>query len=255
MHYPSIVEHDIPYTFSRCTFVKLISFILNQSVFITVGSFRSKENDVSKISTSIFVTNFLESFTAKDLFYSYKVYGHVVDNFIPLKRSREGKRFGFVRFINVFKVERLVSNLCTIWVGRIKLHANIARFNKAHTNGNPKSGKPGHVKKDGRNNRNGAFTPRRGVGSMEKGKSFVDVLSGKNRSESMESESSTAIVLDDDCLYSKDLSKSLFGRVKEVTSLSNLKKALINEGARGSKEDSWYGDQQESQDSEGVTIR
>nr|GEX66510.1 RNA-directed DNA polymerase, eukaryota [Tanacetum cinerariifolium] len=90
--------------------------------------------------------------------------------------------------------------------------------------------KPEHVKKDGGNNMNGAFTPRKGVGSMEKGKSFVDVLSGKNRSESMESESSTAIVLDDDCLYSKDLSKSLFGRVKEVASQSNLKKALINEG-------------------------
>nr|GEX60484.1 RNA-directed DNA polymerase, eukaryota, reverse transcriptase zinc-binding domain protein [Tanacetum cinerariifolium] len=190
----------------------------------------SKEDDVSKISTSIFVTNFLESFTAEDLFHSYKVYGHVVDSFIPLKRSREGKRFGFVRFINVFNAERLVSNLYTVWVGRIKLHANIARFNRAHANRNPKSGKPGHVKKDGENNKNGAFTPRRGVGSMEKGKSFVDVLSGKNRSESMESESSTAIVLDDDCLYYKDLSKSLLGRVKEVTSLSNLKKALINEG-------------------------
>ncbi|GJZ91502.1 hypothetical protein Tco_0663429 [Tanacetum coccineum] len=101
---------------------------------------------------------------------------------------------------------------------------------RAPANGNPKSGKPEHVKKDGGNNRNGVFTPRKGVGPMENGKSFVDVLSGKNRSESMESESSTAIVLDDDCLYSKDLSKSLFGRVKEVASLSNLKKTLINEG-------------------------
>ncbi|GJZ20002.1 RNA-directed DNA polymerase, eukaryota [Tanacetum coccineum] len=167
---------------------------------------KSNEDDVSKISTSIFVTNFPESFTAKDLFHSCKVYGHVVDSFIPLKRSREGKRFGFVRFINVFNVER------------------------APANGNPKSGKPEHVKKDGGNNRNGAFSPRKGVGSIENGKSFIDVLSAKNRSEFKESESSTTIVLDDDCLYSKDLSKSLFCRVKEVASLSNLKKALINEG-------------------------
>ncbi|GJY24956.1 nucleotide-binding alpha-beta plait domain-containing protein, partial [Tanacetum coccineum] len=135
-----------------------------------MGSFRSKEDDVSKISTSIFVTNFPESFTAKDLFHSCKVYGHVVDSFIPLKRSREGKRFGFVRFINVFNVER------------------------APANGNPKSGMPEHVKKDGGNNMNRAFTPRKGVDSMENGKSFVDVLSGKNKSEYMESESSTAIV-------------------------------------------------------------
>ncbi|GJR41341.1 RNA-directed DNA polymerase, eukaryota [Tanacetum coccineum] len=162
-----------------------------------MGSFRSKEDDVSKISTSIFVTNFPKSFTAKDLFHSCKVYGHVVDSFIPLKRSREGKRFSFVRFINVFNVKR------------------------ASANGNPKSGMPEHVKKDGGNNRNGAFTPRKGVGSMENGKSFVDVLSGKNRSEYMESESSTAIVLDDDCF--DDLTIRYMGELWIILEFESVK--------------------------------
>ncbi|GJV31493.1 hypothetical protein Tco_1391893 [Tanacetum coccineum] len=40
-----------------------------------MGSFRSKEDDVSKISTSIFVTNFPDSFSAKD-FSSFMQYGH-----------------------------------------------------------------------------------------------------------------------------------------------------------------------------------
>nr|GEY79565.1 nucleotide-binding alpha-beta plait domain-containing protein [Tanacetum cinerariifolium] len=66
----------------------------------------TKEEDVAKISTSIFVTNFPESFSAKDLFQSCKQYGHVVDTFIPNKRSKADKRFGFVRFINVFNDER-----------------------------------------------------------------------------------------------------------------------------------------------------
>ncbi|GKC44044.1 RNA-directed DNA polymerase, eukaryota [Tanacetum coccineum] len=92
-----------------------------------MGSFRSKEDDVAKISTSIFVSNFPDSVSAKDLFHSCKQYGHVVDSFIPMKRLKDGKRFGFVRFINVFNVERLVNNLCTIWLNRCKLHANIAR--------------------------------------------------------------------------------------------------------------------------------
>ncbi|GJX36354.1 nucleotide-binding alpha-beta plait domain-containing protein [Tanacetum coccineum] len=68
---------------------------------------RTKEDDVAKISTSIFVSNFPEVFSAKDLFHACKQYGHVVDSFIPSKRSKDGKRFGFVRFINVFSVERL----------------------------------------------------------------------------------------------------------------------------------------------------
>ncbi|GJU69046.1 nucleotide-binding alpha-beta plait domain-containing protein [Tanacetum coccineum] len=47
-------------------------------------------------------------YSAKDLFNICKQYGHVVDAFIPLKKSKVGKRFGFVRFINVFSVERLI---------------------------------------------------------------------------------------------------------------------------------------------------
>nr|GFA10848.1 nucleotide-binding alpha-beta plait domain-containing protein [Tanacetum cinerariifolium] len=47
---------------------------------------------------------------------------------------------------------------------------------------------------------------------------------------SLEMESTPMIVLDDECLNTKDLSCSLIGRVKEFTSLSNLKKVLCNEG-------------------------
>nr|GEW12125.1 RNA-directed DNA polymerase, eukaryota, reverse transcriptase zinc-binding domain protein [Tanacetum cinerariifolium] len=95
-----------------------------------MSSFRSKEDDVAKISTSVYVTNFPESISAKELFNSCKIYRHVVDSFIPSKRAKNGKRFGFVRFINVFNAERLVNNLCTVWIDRYKLQANIARFQR-----------------------------------------------------------------------------------------------------------------------------
>nr|GEZ02441.1 RNA-directed DNA polymerase, eukaryota [Tanacetum cinerariifolium] len=72
-----------------------------------MGTFRTKEDDVAKISTTVYVTNFPESLSAKELFNSCKVYGYVVDSFIPTKRSKNGKRFGFVRFINMFGEERL----------------------------------------------------------------------------------------------------------------------------------------------------
>ncbi|GJX27403.1 RNA-directed DNA polymerase, eukaryota, reverse transcriptase zinc-binding domain protein [Tanacetum coccineum] len=95
-----------------------------------MGSFRTKEDDVAKISTSVFITNFPESCSTKELFQSCKQYDHVVDTFIPTKKSKNGRRFGFVRFINVFNEERLVNNLCTVWIDRFKLHANIARFHR-----------------------------------------------------------------------------------------------------------------------------
>ncbi|GKD17717.1 hypothetical protein Tco_1206875, partial [Tanacetum coccineum] len=40
-----------------------------------MGTFRSKEDDVQQISTSIFVTNFPDQFSAKDLWNTCKQYG------------------------------------------------------------------------------------------------------------------------------------------------------------------------------------
>nr|GFB92350.1 RNA-directed DNA polymerase, eukaryota, nucleotide-binding alpha-beta plait domain protein [Tanacetum cinerariifolium] len=39
--------------------------------------------------------------------------------------SKAGKRFAFVRFIKVDNVDRLVGNLCMLWIGRMHLHANV----------------------------------------------------------------------------------------------------------------------------------
>nr|GEY24798.1 RNA-directed DNA polymerase, eukaryota, reverse transcriptase zinc-binding domain protein [Tanacetum cinerariifolium] len=54
--------------------------------------YTTKEEDVAKISTSLFITNFPESTSAKEMFNACKQYGHVVDTFIPTKRSKAGKR-------------------------------------------------------------------------------------------------------------------------------------------------------------------
>ncbi|GKB83224.1 RNA-directed DNA polymerase, eukaryota [Tanacetum coccineum] len=69
------------------------------------------------ISKSIFITNFPDVTTSKDLWVLCQSYGTVVDVFIPNRKSKAGKRFAFVRFIKVDNVERLVGNLCTLWIG------------------------------------------------------------------------------------------------------------------------------------------
>ncbi|GJV99558.1 RNA-directed DNA polymerase, eukaryota, reverse transcriptase zinc-binding domain protein [Tanacetum coccineum] len=123
----------------------------------------SKEEEVQKISTSIFVTNFPDHAKAKDLWNVCKQYGQVVDAFIPDRKSKAGKRYGFVRFIRVYDVDRLVSNLCTLWMGDVNLHlANVARFQRppavnsggyTHQNGFIKEDFDGSdVEKEGDNN-------------------------------------------------------------------------------------------------------
>ncbi|GJY98272.1 RNA-directed DNA polymerase, eukaryota [Tanacetum coccineum] len=60
---------------------------------------QSNEDHTMKISKSVFVTNFPEGYSARDLWKVFSDYGTVVDAFIPFKKSKAGKRFAFVRFI------------------------------------------------------------------------------------------------------------------------------------------------------------
>nr|GEW23296.1 RNA-directed DNA polymerase, eukaryota, nucleotide-binding alpha-beta plait domain protein [Tanacetum cinerariifolium] len=93
------------------------------------------------ISKSIFVTNFPDDTSAKALWSVCQTYGTVVDVFILNRKSKAGKRFAFVRFIRVDNVDRLVGNLCTLWIGRMHLHANVARFERT-TSPPPRNTRP-----------------------------------------------------------------------------------------------------------------
>nr|GEX08440.1 nucleotide-binding alpha-beta plait domain-containing protein [Tanacetum cinerariifolium] len=53
------------------------------------GSQRSKEEDVQKISTSVFVTNFPNGYGAKDLWNTCKLYGHVVDFLFLTEKQKQ----------------------------------------------------------------------------------------------------------------------------------------------------------------------
>ncbi|GKC02517.1 RNA-directed DNA polymerase, eukaryota, reverse transcriptase zinc-binding domain protein [Tanacetum coccineum] len=155
-----------------------------------MGNYRTMEDDVAKISTSVFITNFPESCSAKDLFQSCKQYGHIVDTFIPTKRSKTGKRYH-----------------------RTPLNET-----------NVKSNKPGDIKS------NSIHVAKKDTGANGVGNSYVHVVKGQMKSGIKEGDLSPALVLSDECLQSKDLSKSLFGRVKQFASLANLRTVVSNEG-------------------------
>nr|GEV76179.1 RNA-directed DNA polymerase, eukaryota [Tanacetum cinerariifolium] len=59
----------------------------------------------------------------------------------------------------------------------------------------------------------------------EVGNSYMHVVKGQMQPENKESKSTPALVLSDEFLLLKDLSKSLFGRVKQFASLANIRKA------------------------------
>ncbi|GJX87211.1 hypothetical protein Tco_0339225 [Tanacetum coccineum] len=101
----------------------------------------------------------------------------VVDAFIPYKKSKAGKRFAFVRFIKVDNIDRLVTNLCTIWIGCFHLHANVARF---HRESKPSA--PSHT-----SNANERNSPC----------SYVSILKSSKTSNVMSDQVLPSLILDD----------------------------------------------------------
>ncbi|GKD38181.1 RNA-directed DNA polymerase, eukaryota, partial [Tanacetum coccineum] len=181
-------------------------------LFVTMPAQRSNEDQAVRISKSIFVTNFPDNLGSKELWKVCEGYGKVIDVFIPNRRSKAGKRFAFVRFIRVNDLDRLVGNLCTIWIGRFHLHANVARFERAN--------KPVKPSGPSQSNAHGTF------GSfVSAARDFPPLIASVAPVSS-----SPALVLDDSCVVERDLSCHVMGRVKDINSIPNLRILLAKEG-------------------------
>ncbi|GKA47007.1 hypothetical protein Tco_0739890 [Tanacetum coccineum] len=161
--------------------------------------FPSNEDQTQKISKSVFVTNFPDHFTARDLWNVCVAYGRLVD-----------------------KLDRLIEDLSTIWIGRSRLHANVVRFQREPKTNNvlpnnnasqPKENPVGNVENMGAENR-----------------SFASVLHAGRGNTSKVIESTPAIVLDDNYLLERDYSCSLMGKIKDIDGLPNLYLILSKEG-------------------------
>nr|GEZ85554.1 nucleotide-binding alpha-beta plait domain-containing protein [Tanacetum cinerariifolium] len=190
------------------------------------------------------MTNFPESMSAKKLFHACIQYGHVVDSFIPTKKSKNGKRFGFVRFINVFNEERLVNNLSTIWIDRYKIQANIARFQrptakkdedggkKTFTFPVPKEQLKSKVIPGGGNSYMGALKREDDVARISTSVYMTNFLESMSAKKLFHACSQYGHVVDSFIPTKKSKNGKRFGfvRVKEFASLANLKLALGNEG-------------------------
>nr|GEX13007.1 RNA-directed DNA polymerase, eukaryota [Tanacetum cinerariifolium] len=188
-----------------------------------MGFSKTKEDQVQRISTSVFVTNFPDHVGAKELWHACKQYGHVVDSFIPVRRSKAGKRFGFVRFMKVFDIDRWVGNLCTVWIGSHRLHANVARFSRPLVNSNKPKGTTAEEVCVNSDRANSSSAMRNNPNS------YAHVLKGQAQTD-VEAASHPVLVLDESCVNQKDFSHCLNGKVKEFGLLANLKLVMCNEG-------------------------
>ncbi|KAK8644115.1 hypothetical protein V6N13_123430 [Hibiscus sabdariffa] len=78
--------------------------------------------------TTVFVHNLPERMHWKGLWASFGHHGDVLDAFIPNKRSRSGKRFGFVRFSSKIDAQRAISRLNGFALFGSRLSVSMAKF-------------------------------------------------------------------------------------------------------------------------------
>jgi RNA recognition motif-containing protein len=83
---------------------------------------------VDQASISFFVTNFPTEVASENLWETFARFGRVGDVYIPNKVDKWGRRFGFVKFMEVRDEEALNRRLQEVWFNTFKLRVNRSRF-------------------------------------------------------------------------------------------------------------------------------
>lgn len=78
--------------------------------------------------TSFYFTHFPDNFGEKELWGVFQRYGRVWEVFIPSKKDKGGKRFGFERFLDEKDPASLERGLSTIMIGNMKVQVNRPRY-------------------------------------------------------------------------------------------------------------------------------
>lgn len=90
----------------------------------------SNNDAVNKILVSFYVTNLSSYLQPIELWKQCEKIETVVDVYIALKRSRLGRRFGFVRFIEVKNNQELEKKLCEIWFGNYHVFSSLSKYKR-----------------------------------------------------------------------------------------------------------------------------
>ncbi|GJZ98645.1 RNA-directed DNA polymerase, eukaryota, reverse transcriptase zinc-binding domain protein [Tanacetum coccineum] len=128
---------------------------------------------------------------------------------------------GFVRFVKAFDMDRLINNLCTIWIGSFKIHENIAKFQRSPLTKN--------YSQSTKQTQFNSEEIKKVSGVNRNSYSYSKVVQAGSDRQHVKDDK-PAIVLDDSCLNYSDYSLTVMGKVKEFGSMSNLKLVLANEG-------------------------
>ncbi|GKV41324.1 hypothetical protein SLEP1_g48872 [Rubroshorea leprosula] len=178
-------------------------------------------------ATSYFFYDFPVDHSAKDLWYCFWSFGKVADVYIPARRDRRGRWFGFVRMLNVSNVKEMERKLNQIKIDsyhlKVKLAENMKRGREGTLLGQQKSLEKQWIRRDSK------VTP---------GKTYAQVVAG-NMGALEEGKSSTNGVKNEAVLnfIPKDeevawLKRSMVAEVRSLDMVKRIQNSLDVEGIK-----------------------
>ncbi|PWA56567.1 hypothetical protein CTI12_AA418440 [Artemisia annua] len=177
--------------------------------------------DLDRIATSFYVSNFPESLDAKGLWNACTSYGRLVDAFIANKRSKGGKRFGFIRFLGIKDAHEFVRSLSNIWIGSFHLYVAVALSQRGE---NPKTESIPKTE---------AFPKLSDYQSQTTKPSFADIIHNKQKHTMPIHTPETFRTInlnDNDLITIEESSTILLLKLTEVDTLSNMYAICKNDG-------------------------
>ncbi|GKV49694.1 hypothetical protein SLEP1_g56430 [Rubroshorea leprosula] len=101
-------------------------------------------------ATPLYFTNFPDDWSYGDMWRTFAKYGRVYDIYSPTKKDKNGKRFGFVRFLEVKNEAELEHQLGQIRIGVQKLRVNRPKYsmkNNSNSIVEPKNTSEGNIRR------------------------------------------------------------------------------------------------------------
>ncbi|XP_058732678.1 uncharacterized protein LOC131604238 [Vicia villosa] len=195
------------------------------------GGYR-KESVADATITTFFFTEFGLKWKARDLLFEFKDLGEVDEVVIPPRKDKRGRRYCFVRFLNVKDVNLMATKLDSMVLDGRKLFANLPRFQRSRRESEDQGGKFVKARREfAGDSKEGGSSGHCARAWVDK-RSFVDVIKNKSATDARVSEDCGINIV----VYSSSkeelerYNKAYIGVVKESGSVLNLKKTFHEEG-------------------------
>ncbi|GKA82971.1 reverse transcriptase domain, reverse transcriptase zinc-binding domain protein [Tanacetum coccineum] len=200
---------------------------------------KSNVDELAKISLSVYVSNFPSHLTVRELWNICGKMGTLVDVYIAKRKNKLGQMFAFCRYIKVTNSNALIDSLSNVWIGKLRLHANVARFDRNATVKSPHANVKADAPKVANSNRifsssnanSYAFVAKKSFDDDKRGHVTVNVERGDKESNREHVGENSEIILSQKGNCGVVL--AVVGCFKDFRSIVNAKIICRNEGFQG----------------------